>query len=223
MPHTLLFGSIGTLVETSAIQRRAFNQAFKEAGLDWHWDEEVYRTLLQSSGGATRIARYARAREEEVDVDTLHHRKSVLFQSAIIDEGLTLRPGVTEMIGFAKAANYRLGLVTTTSAENIDALFEGLAPALLRETFDLITTDAMAANPKPGPDIYQTALLQLGTHPADAIAIEDNIEGFTAARAAGLRTIAFPGKYHETTAFPGAMAMTTELNPVLLTAPLAAE
>tara|TARA_B110000503_G_scaffold47893_1_gene77939 strand:+ start:1294 stop:1407 length:114 start_codon:yes stop_codon:yes gene_type:complete len=31
----VFFGSIGTLVETSDLQRRAFNQAFAEAGLDW--------------------------------------------------------------------------------------------------------------------------------------------------------------------------------------------
>ncbi|MFT7179418.1 MAG: phosphoglycolate phosphatase-like HAD superfamily hydrolase, partial [Oceanospirillaceae bacterium] len=36
----ILFGSIGTLVETSELQRRAFNQAFSEAGLDWNWSEE---------------------------------------------------------------------------------------------------------------------------------------------------------------------------------------
>ena len=29
----ILFGSIGTLIETSDLQREAFNQAFKEAGL----------------------------------------------------------------------------------------------------------------------------------------------------------------------------------------------
>ena len=36
----ILFGSIGTLIETSDIQRESFNEAFKEAGLDWYWDEE---------------------------------------------------------------------------------------------------------------------------------------------------------------------------------------
>ena len=31
----ILFGSIATLIETSDLQREAFNQAFKEAGLNW--------------------------------------------------------------------------------------------------------------------------------------------------------------------------------------------
>ena len=43
----LLFGSIGTLIETSNIQRESFNQAFKEIGLDWHWDQERYKQLLK--------------------------------------------------------------------------------------------------------------------------------------------------------------------------------
>ena len=32
----ILFGSIGTIVETSELQRKSFNQAFFEAGLDWN-------------------------------------------------------------------------------------------------------------------------------------------------------------------------------------------
>ena len=35
----VLFGSIGTLAETSDIQRNSFNEAFKISGLDWVWDE----------------------------------------------------------------------------------------------------------------------------------------------------------------------------------------
>ena len=41
----LLFGSIGTLIESSDIQRNSFNEAFKEAGLDWYWDEQDYKTV----------------------------------------------------------------------------------------------------------------------------------------------------------------------------------
>ena len=45
----ILFGSIGTLIETSEFQRRAFNQAFSEGGLDWNWKPEEYRDLLSNS------------------------------------------------------------------------------------------------------------------------------------------------------------------------------
>ena len=51
----LLFGSIGTLVETSEIQRKSFNEAFKKKGLNWYWTEEEYIKLLNKSGGSDRI------------------------------------------------------------------------------------------------------------------------------------------------------------------------
>ena len=38
----MLFGSIGTLVETSEIQRKSFNEAFKKKGLNWYWTKEEY-------------------------------------------------------------------------------------------------------------------------------------------------------------------------------------
>jgi hypothetical protein len=58
-PKAIFFGSIGTLAETSDLQRRAFNQAFAEAKLDWHWDVELYKGLLKKSGGKGRIQGFA--------------------------------------------------------------------------------------------------------------------------------------------------------------------
>ena len=56
---SLFFGSIGTIIETSELQRESFNEAFKEAGLDWYWDQEDYRLLLKQSGGTKRIEDFA--------------------------------------------------------------------------------------------------------------------------------------------------------------------
>ena len=56
----LLFGSIGTLVETSEIQRKSFNEAFKKKGLNWYWTKEEYIKLLNKSGGSDRIKEYAK-------------------------------------------------------------------------------------------------------------------------------------------------------------------
>ena len=42
---SLLIGSIGTVVETSQLQLEAFNGAFKEFDLGWHWSREEYENL----------------------------------------------------------------------------------------------------------------------------------------------------------------------------------
>ncbi len=52
------------------------------------------------------------------------------------------------------------------------------------------------ARPKPYPDVYLFAAQQLGVEPARCIVVEDSIAGLNAARAAGMKTIAFVGASH---------------------------
>ena len=49
--QAIFFGSIGTIVETSEIQRKAFNTAFEEFGLNWYWNTGNYINMIQKPGG----------------------------------------------------------------------------------------------------------------------------------------------------------------------------
>ncbi len=53
--RALIFDVDGTLAETEEVHRRAFNEAFAEAGLDWFWDQVTYARLLRVAGGKERI------------------------------------------------------------------------------------------------------------------------------------------------------------------------
>ena len=60
MIQALIFDVDGTLSDTERDGHRvAFNQAFKEAGLDWHWAVALYGELLAITGGKERISYYA--------------------------------------------------------------------------------------------------------------------------------------------------------------------
>ena len=49
----------GTLAVTELCGHRvAFNLAFKDFDLDWHWNESQYLDLLKISGGLKRIIQY---------------------------------------------------------------------------------------------------------------------------------------------------------------------
>ncbi|TDN68518.1 HAD family hydrolase [Paraburkholderia sp. BL10I2N1] len=52
------------------------------------------------------------------------------------------------------------------------------------------------ARPKPYPDVYLLAAQQLGVEPTRCLVVEDSIAGLNAARAAGMKTIAFVGASH---------------------------
>ena len=55
MLQALIFDVDGTLADTESAHLAAFNQAFAEEGLDWHWSETEYTKLLEISGGKERI------------------------------------------------------------------------------------------------------------------------------------------------------------------------
>ena len=52
------------------------------------------------------------------------------------------------------------------------------------------------ARPKPHPDVYLHAAKQLGVAPERCLVVEDSVTGLAAARAAGMKTIAFVGASH---------------------------
>ena len=55
----VLFGSIGTIIETSDIQRKCFNQAFQKVGLNWYWSKKNYKSMLKKTGGEKRVRKYS--------------------------------------------------------------------------------------------------------------------------------------------------------------------
>lgn len=189
----LLFGSIGTLADTSELQREAFNEAFEAHGLPWRWDRVDYLALLERSGGAQRIAEYGESVGQEVDAEAVHRSKSKLFRKRLAASPPPPRPGVVETIADAKREGFEVALVTTTSAANIASLLEALGADLETSDFDLIVDAASVGQPKPDMAAYAFALERLGERPADCVAIEDNEDGVEAASAAGLTCVAFPG------------------------------
>ena len=119
----LLFGSIGTIVETSEIQRKSFNSAFKIAGLKWNWTKEIYKNLLNKSGGEERILRYAKQTKSNVNSKNIRKLKTKIFNRYLKKNKLKLRPGVKEIIKYSKKNQIKLALVTSTTLDNINSIF----------------------------------------------------------------------------------------------------
>jgi len=188
----VLFGSISTLADTSEIQRDAFNRAFAEHGLDWQWDREEYAGLLASSGGRDRVAAYAEERGEDVDADAVHATKSRIYQETLAATEIAPREGVVETIRAAREQGFQVGLVTTTSADNLAALGAALADSVAFDEFDVVVDVSKVGARKPDAEAYSYALAQLGADAGDAVAIEDNLGGVASAQAAGVAVVAFP-------------------------------
>ncbi len=193
---TLLFGSIGVLMETSDVQRRAYNQALKEAGLNWAWGREIYAELLNQSGGQDRLRMLAAATGtalSQEQIESIHARKTAVACAELAATRTALRPGVGALLKWAKARKMKLGFVTSTNQANIDAIFESAGDALLKSDFDYIGSNTQVAQGKPWPDPYLNALKLLRTAPHEALAIEDTAVSLMSAKRAGLQVVATPG------------------------------
>ncbi len=193
---TLMFGSIGTIVETSDLQRQAYNEAMHEAGLDWNWDAETYAELLTQAGGKERLAHLAAATGRHLPtetIDAIHARKTEIACAKMAAQRVILRPGVAELVNFAKERGMKLAFVTTTYQPNIDAVFAVAGAALAATEFDAIVARADVDHGKPSPSAYLFALNTLGVLPQDALAIEDTANSVMSAKRAGIEVIATPG------------------------------
>lgn len=190
----LLFGSISTVADTSELQRRAFNEAFAAHGLDWSWDQDDYSAMLGTSGGSDRVKAYAEARGEDVDAAAVHATKSELFQKLLTTEQVSPRPGVVDTIEAAHRDGMKIGLVTTTSPENVAALSAALAGSVDIAGFDVVVDSTTVEQPKPDAAAYSFALRSLGESAADCVAVEDNVGGVLSASSAGVSVVAFPNE-----------------------------
>ena len=197
----VIFGAIGTIAETSELQRQSFNAAFAEAKLDWHWTADQYRSLLLTNGAQTRMHEFrdadpARRRVSDADIEKLHEAKTRLYVQLLTGVGATRlepRPGVAALVTLCLAENIKLAWCTSTSLENVASIQAALAGQLPLDRFHTVVTIDKIERVKPAPDAYLYALAQLGVNANEVVAVEDTPVSISAAKAAGVYCIATPG------------------------------
>ena len=197
--RAILWDVDGTLAETElAGHRQAFNAAFADHGLPWHWDPTTYRRLLTVGGGRERIAAWMEQLSDgcgpgsPVPADELLDRlvaSKKQHYSELLQQGhLPLRPGVARLIAAAAAAGLPQLIVTTSSRAAVQALIQSSLGDLASAFSGWICGDDVARK-KPDPEGYRLALTRLGLAASAVLAVEDSPQGLAAAAAAGLPTL----------------------------------
>lgn len=216
----LIFDVDGTLADTERDGHRpAFNAAFAELGLDWHWDEALYGELLAVTGGKERIKYFVESFLEPVlrpdNVGQLAidiHRVKTRCYAELVGQGrLPLRPGVKRLLEEARRVGLRLAIATTTAPENVTALLEHSLGSGTEGWFEVIAAGDIVPAKKPAPDIYLWALEKLGLGPDECIAFEDSGNGILSSRGAGIATVITVNSYTQDDKFEGALAVLSDL------------
>ncbi len=196
--QALIFDVDGTLADTEKDGHRvAFNAAFRDAGLEWDWDEALYGELLAVTGGKERmryyIERWSPACPEITDQDAwiagLHRAKTAHYTRMLSEGAIPLRPGVRRLLDEARAEGVRLAIATTTTPANVTALLEHTLGPESIDWFEVIAAGDIVPAKKPAPDIYDWALRKMRLAPEEVVAFEDSGNGVLSAADAGIRDI----------------------------------
>ena len=202
--RAVLWDVDGTLAETEREGHRiAFNQAFSEHGLDWHWDVPRYGELLSVTGGRERILfdmpfhhdAPASAEQRESLALQLHRRKNRIYAELVAQGQVPLRDGVKDLWRSCLRAGVRLGIVTTTSRANVEALLGRHLGPDWSDRFACVICGEDVQAKKPDPEAYRLALQRLQLSAGQVIAVEDSPIGLRAADAAGIATVVTPSTY----------------------------
>ena len=194
----LIFDVDGTLADTEKDGHRvAFNLAFQQAGLDWHWSVELYGQLLKVTGGKERIRYYLDEfnrdfqRPDNLDqfIADLHNSKTAIYTHLLAEGSIPLRAGVLRLIQEARQAGLRLAIATTTTPANVSALLRHAMDENAESWFEVIAAGDIVPAKKPAADIYIYALQKLGLEADECLAFEDSHNGILSSMGAGLTTI----------------------------------
>lgn len=212
----LLWDVDGTLAETERDGHRvAFNRAFEACGLPWHWDEARYGELLRITGGRERLRHDMKTRddapvladERSALVLKLHQCKNALYADLIREADIPLRPGVMDIMRECREQGVRMGIATTTSRVNVDALLRLHLGEQWSDWFAAVVCGEDVQHMKPDPEAYLLALQTLGMGPLECVAVEDSPGGVAAACAAGIPVVVTQSAYFGGATIEGAVAI----------------
>ena len=193
-----LFDVDGTLADTERDGHRvAFNMAFEEFDIDWHWSIETYGELLAVTGGKERMKHFAESYLEPSQVPDnimqiipeLHQAKTRHYTELLSTGAIPLRPGVERLINEARERGYRLAIATTTTPENVTALLTHTLGTESIDWFEVIAAGDIVPAKKPAADIYHYAMDRMQLEPSQCIAFEDSENGLKSSTGADLNTI----------------------------------
>jgi HAD superfamily hydrolase (TIGR01509 family) len=208
----LIFDVDGTLADTEEAHRGAFNEAFRQHGLDWNWSKPAYAHLLSVAGGKERLKAHidslALPAGENLEltgrIAAIHRTKTEIYASMVQSGQVPLRDGVERLIDEAAAANVQLAIASTTTLANIETLLRTALGRYSLQRFAVVGAGDQVRHKKPAPEIYRFVLRELALAAENCVAIEDSRNGLTAAKTAGLYTVVTPSHWTLTEDFSAA-------------------
>ena len=185
----VIFDCDGVLVDSEPLACASFSRALKPQGLDWSVEETMRRLMGLSLKTSLEICEAELGRK--LPGDFLEKMQAVTYQT-FRDAPLQAVAGVKDAVTALQAA----GLDTCVASSG--------APEKMRFTLGLtglwdlfdgrIFSASQVPRGKPFPDLFLHAAISMNVQPFECVVVEDSLPGVQAARAAGMKALAYAGE-----------------------------
>jgi len=217
--QALIFDVDGTVAETSDLHRAAFNRAFAEHGIGWHWDREIYSNLMPVEFTLPKLRLFALAAQQSgqghvPDFELLARiaaRKARIFSDAVREGAARLRPGVARLMQESRHQGLALAAVSTSTRAETEALLSATLGFSALGWFTSLKTSENAGLPPDARALYRSTLRDLGLKGSRTVAIDDSDAGVQAAADCGIAVVATPGIYTSSNRFDMARLVVSDL------------
>lgn len=183
----VIFDMDGLLFDTEMISYRSISKALKDhhaidfpmaiykqtIGMDVAGTEDFFRTEYGN----------------DVSFQAISDCYSQTFKEILDAEGLTIKPGAIRLLDHLDKLGLKRCIASSSSLKTIENY---LNMSGLKDRFDFYLSGDEVENGKPAPDIFLEACRRAGESPADALVLEDSVNGFHAAKSAHIDCIVVP-------------------------------
>jgi HAD superfamily hydrolase (TIGR01509 family) len=184
--EAVVFDMDGVLIESEEVWDEVREAYVRERG--GRYDAEVQRALMGMS--SVEWSRYLHESAGVPDTPEEINAEVVRRMLDAYRDHLPLIPGAVDAVK-RLVGRFRLGLASSSNRPLIDAVLD---VAGLAQYFEVTVSSEEVPRGKPAPDVYLEAARRLGVAPERCAAIEDSHGGIRAAKAAGMRLIAYPNR-----------------------------
>jgi HAD superfamily hydrolase (TIGR01509 family) len=182
----VLFDMDGLMLDTEPIAARAWKKTFSELG--YTLSDALNRSMIGRNVPDSN-AIVLEAMGADFPITECRERANALYVKLLDTEGIPLKDGLPELLGFLRKRS--IATAVATSTPRAFALHK-LTLTNLLASFRIIVAGDDVVRGKPSPDLFLTAARLAGTTPDRCVVLEDSPAGIRAGHAAGMLPVMVP-------------------------------